>query len=677
MTAPFTPDSSIGTWPVTPGPPTSATFPNKRYPLLTGALPPAHACAMLPSYACATPPARVPPRPRLANIPPLLPPLPGHVAECDQDRSDGLSRDVGVDVDSAVTVTFKDEPHSERRRCARPPMCRPRGRLLVAGLLIAQAMAFLALLLYLLLKRPATLTAAAPAAAPATAATSLHVTTFEADEATLKQLEAGQVFAQAVSAQSYSGDTFSSTGDVIGRRLITSRLEFETAVGGDVTLSGSIVASSISSAGVITGSSFEGDTIRVREVVADITQLGDATADTLVVRTSVTASAVNAYALGVAGPSTLSTLTADTIAVGQLSVSGGVSFSTVTAASLTASGAIAAASLTTSGDIAAASLTTPGAIVAASLTTSGAIAAASLTTSGAIVAASLTTSGDIAAASLTTSGAIAAGAIAAASLTTSGAIAAASLTTSGAITAASLTASGAIAAASLTTSGAATVGSLTVVGAFSVGSLALNSISVAGALMSGSLSTAGTIMMDAMSTAGTITTGVITTMGLVEAGTVTSFGAVRGLHYLVQIRPVGAAASIPLTPGFGMLYTRSETPAWRGSSGVETTITTSAVSDGRYKIDLEPISEALGKIETLRGYRYRWGANAGTVGKVPGDVELGLVAQEVEAIAPELVQELRGVGGVMYKVVDYQRFTAVLVEAVRELADRVAALENR
>jgi hypothetical protein len=59
---------------------------------------------------------------------------------------------------------------------------------------------------------------------------------------------------------------------------------------------------------------------------------------------------------------------------------------------------------------------------------------------------------------------------------------------------------------------------------------------------------------------------------------------------------------------------------------------------------------------------------------------LGLVAQDVEAVVPELVHD----GGDGYKRVRYQHLTALLVEAIKEqdalvarLSARVAALENR
>jgi len=44
---------------------------------------------------------------------------------------------------------------------------------------------------------------------------------------------------------------------------------------------------------------------------------------------------------------------------------------------------------------------------------------------------------------------------------------------------------------------------------------------------------------------------------------------------------------------------------------------------------------------------------------------------------PELVSSWEGADGKTYRALDYTRLTAVLVEAVKELADRLEALETR
>jgi hypothetical protein len=52
---------------------------------------------------------------------------------------------------------------------------------------------------------------------------------------------------------------------------------------------------------------------------------------------------------------------------------------------------------------------------------------------------------------------------------------------------------------------------------------------------------------------------------------------------------------------------------------------------------------------------------------------IGLLAQDVEAVAPELA----GTDDRGFKNVDYERLSAFLVEAVKELAARLVALETK
>jgi Concanavalin A-like lectin/glucanases superfamily/Chaperone of endosialidase len=131
---------------------------------------------------------------------------------------------------------------------------------------------------------------------------------------------------------------------------------------------------------------------------------------------------------------------------------------------------------------------------------------------------------------------------------------------------------------------------------------------------------------------------------------------------------------------------------WAGSSN-DTGPNTSDASDVRLKADLRPIRHALEAVRQLRGVRYRWGdagldhftrdiedslsagpdatdeqnrrlrqaARRKALDELAGD-RLGLVAQEVETVLPELVrQDEDG-----YKHIRYEQLTAVLIEAIKE-----------
>lgn len=91
-----------------------------------------------------------------------------------------------------------------------------------------------------------------------------------------------------------------------------------------------------------------------------------------------------------------------------------------------------------------------------------------------------------------------------------------------------------------------------------------------------------------------------------------------------------------------------------------------AFSDIRLKQNVISIDNSLAKIEGLRGVSYELKAD-------PGIPHLGLIAQEVKEVVPEVVSH--DTSSDMYKV-SYQSLIPVLIEAVKELSDRVKRLEE-
>jgi len=76
-------------------------------------------------------------------------------------------------------------------------------------------------------------------------------------------------------------------------------------------------------------------------------------------------------------------------------------------------------------------------------------------------------------------------------------------------------------------------------------------------------------------------------------------------------------------------------------------------------------------VRRLQGVTWRWREEAPAEARERA--EMGVLAQEVEAVFPELVRT--GPDG--YKRVDYAGLIAPLIEAVKELDERVRALEER
>jgi len=98
------------------------------------------------------------------------------------------------------------------------------------------------------------------------------------------------------------------------------------------------------------------------------------------------------------------------------------------------------------------------------------------------------------------------------------------------------------------------------------------------------------------------------------------------------------------------------------------------VSDQRLKDDVQTIENASEKVSKLRGVEYTWNE-----GSRKGQREIGVIAQEVEAVVPEIVHEkkLPFVGDETYKTVDYEKLVALLIESNKELVARVETLEAK
>jgi len=117
---------------------------------------------------------------------------------------------------------------------------------------------------------------------------------------------------------------------------------------------------------------------------------------------------------------------------------------------------------------------------------------------------------------------------------------------------------------------------------------------------------------------------------------------------------------------------------------------TAYYSDERLKTNLGRIERALEKVRSLEGFRYVENELARSFGYTTKEPQLGVSAQAVQRIAPEVVSlapfDMTGDGkvdgdgkiysksGENYLTVDYSRLVPLLIEAVKELADMVEEL---
>ena len=98
-----------------------------------------------------------------------------------------------------------------------------------------------------------------------------------------------------------------------------------------------------------------------------------------------------------------------------------------------------------------------------------------------------------------------------------------------------------------------------------------------------------------------------------------------------------------------------------------------ASSDFRLKTNIKSLeNNSLQKIQLLKGVSYNWRVKEFPEKNFSSDKQIGLIAQELEEQFPELVKT--NADG--YKSVNYNGFTAVLLEAVKELNAKVEKLET-
>ena len=93
-----------------------------------------------------------------------------------------------------------------------------------------------------------------------------------------------------------------------------------------------------------------------------------------------------------------------------------------------------------------------------------------------------------------------------------------------------------------------------------------------------------------------------------------------------------------------------------------------AVSDKTLKKNIQPLNDSLNTIHKLKGVSYDW------IDDNNDDHEIGLIAQDVEEVVPEVVRRL---GNSDFKGIEYQKLTALLIEAVKELSNEIDLLKSK
>jgi hypothetical protein len=101
---------------------------------------------------------------------------------------------------------------------------------------------------------------------------------------------------------------------------------------------------------------------------------------------------------------------------------------------------------------------------------------------------------------------------------------------------------------------------------------------------------------------------------------------------------------------------------------------TAYFSDERLKDFDGKIEGALDKVSQLNGYYYRENDKAKELGFENDDRQVGVSAQEVEAVLPEVIKPAPV--DPEYKTVQYEKLVPLLIEAIKELKEEVRQLKE-
>jgi hypothetical protein len=94
-------------------------------------------------------------------------------------------------------------------------------------------------------------------------------------------------------------------------------------------------------------------------------------------------------------------------------------------------------------------------------------------------------------------------------------------------------------------------------------------------------------------------------------------------------------------------------------------------SDERLKDDVKPLQNSLDKVLAMQGVSYKWNS-----GERKGQSDIGLIAQQVENVVPEVVREKTNIDGDTYKSVNYEHLVGVLIEAIKEQQNQIDELKK-
>ena len=202
-----------------------------------------------------------------------------------------------------------------------------------------------------------------------------------------------------------------------------------------------------------------------------------------------------------------------------------------------------------------------------------------------------------------------------------------------------------------------------------------NDVTINGTLTANNFSGDGSSLNNVISGVG-LQTGGDTTQALIGVGvTILDFvgpvvGIVTGTRGTItisggaDINDVGSANQVLFKDATNTATTSSNLTFVDSTGNLTASGTVTANSDERLKENVETIEDALEKVKQLRGVEYDH--------KKTGDHCLGVIAQEVEKIVPDVVYE----DALGVKSVAYMNMVALLIEAVKDQQKQIDELKS-
>ena len=133
----------------------------------------------------------------------------------------------------------------------------------------------------------------------------------------------------------------------------------------------------------------------------------------------------------------------------------------------------------------------------------------------------------------------------------------------------------------------------------------------------------------------------------------------------IRLKPTDGESGIVIeSNGPVELYNDNSKKLETTSSGITVTGTVTETSDIALKENIQPLNNVLDKVKQLTGYQYNFVNSEKT--------SMGVIAQDVEKVFPELVHGEEG-----EKSLQYSGLVGALIESVKELSTKVADLESK